>query len=246
MAAATPPDIGKRATPTFDLNEIRVDGDTVLPQEQIEEVIYPYLGPGKTAADVEQARHALQEAYTKAGWVTVSVSGARWLDRAGGVIGMKVVERRVERLRVVGAKYFVPDAVRAGAPSVAPGKVPNINQITRDLVGLNQLPDRTVQPALKPGRATDTVDVDLDVTDKFPLHGTLEVEQPLQCGYPCGAPERASLSVRQFLPARRFRHHQLHGGTGGCAGRRNYESASYLFHIPDSRMSLLFHLSAFE
>ena len=238
VAAATPPDIGKRATPTFDLNEIRVDGDTVLPQEQIEEVIYPYLGPGKTAADVDQARHALQEAYTKAGWVTVSVSGARWLDRAGGVIGMKVVERRVERLRVVGAKYFVPDAVRAGAPSVAPGTVPNINQITRDLVGLNQLPDRTVQPALKPGRATDTVDVDLDVTDKFPLHGTLEVNNRYNADTHA---ERlsASLSYDNFFQR-------------GDSGTISYTvapedvrdaeitSASYLFHIPDSRMSLLF------
>jgi hemolysin activation/secretion protein len=240
-ALAAPPQAAPTAKPPsdlFDLNEIRVDGDTVLPQEQVEETVYPYLGPGKTPADVEQARKALQAAYTKAGFVTVSVAPARWVDRAQGVIGMRVIERRVERLRVVGAKYFVPDAVRQGAPSVAPGKVPNINQITADLVGLNQLPDRTVQPSLKPGRAPDTVDVDLDVADKFPLHGTLEVNNRYNADTHA---ERltASLSYDNFFQR-------------GDSGTISYtvapedvrdaeiESASYLFHIPDSKMSLLF------
>jgi hemolysin activation/secretion protein len=240
-AAVTGTAAGSTAAPPqtrFDLAEIRVDGDTVLPEEQVEEVIYPYVGPGKTADDVEQARKALQAAYTKAGFITVSVAPPRWIDRAQGIIGMHVIERRVERLRVLHAKYFVPDAVRAGAPSVAPGKVPNINQITYDLVGLNQLPDRSVQPSLKPGRAPDTVDVDLDVDDKLPLHGTLEANNRYNADTHA---ERltASLSYDNFFQR-------------GDSGTISYtvapedvrdaeiESASYLFHIPDSRMSLLF------
>jgi hemolysin activation/secretion protein len=222
----------------FDLAEIRVDGDTVLPPEQVEEVIYPYLGPGRTVADVDQARKALQAAYTKAGFITVSVAPPRWIDRPQGIIGMHVIERRVERLRVLHAKYFVPDAVRAGAPSVAPGKVPNINQVTYDLVGLNQLPDRTVQPSLKPGREPDTVDVDLDVEDKFPLHGTLEANNRYNA-FTHAERLTASLSYDNFFQR-------------GDSGTISYtvapedvrdaeiESASYLFHIPDSRMSLLF------
>jgi hemolysin activation/secretion protein len=237
-APAAPSSAQPGAPAHFDLAEIRVDGDTVLPQDQVEEVIYPYLGPGKTVEDVDQARKALQAAYTKAGFVTVSVAPPRWIDRAAGIIAMHVIERRVERLRVLHAKYFVPDAVRAGAPSVAPGKVPNINQVTYDLVGLNQLPDRTVQPSLKPGREPDTVDVDLDVDDKFPLHGTLEANNRYNADTHA---ERltASLSYDNFFQR-------------GDSGTISYtvapedvrdaeiESASYLFHIPDSRMSLLF------
>ena len=223
--------------PRFDVNEIRVDGSTVLPQEQVEETIYPYLGPAKTAADVEAARAALQDAYKSAGFITVSVERARWVDRAGGVIGLRVVERRVERLRVTHARYFVLDAVRDGAPSLAPGTVPNMNQVKSDLLGLNQLPDRTVQPNLKPGREPDTVDVDLDVADKFPLHGSLELNNRYNADT---SPLRlnASLTYDNFFQR-------------GDSGTINYsvapedvrdaeiESASYLFHIPDSRLSLL-------
>jgi len=225
------------ATNHFDLNEIRIDGSTVLPQEQVEQTIYPYLGPGKTADDVEAARRALQTAYTKAGFVTVSVAPARWVDRRGGVVGLHVIERPVERLRVTHARYFVPDAVRAGAPSVAPGRIPNIHALQADLLGLNQLPDRTVQPSLKPGRHPDTVDVDLDVADTLPVHGTLEANNRYNADTHA---ERlnASLTYGNFFQR-------------GDSATINYavapedvrdsevESASYLFHIPDSRLSLL-------
>jgi hemolysin activation/secretion protein len=234
-AAAPPP--SSPAGDRFDLNEIRVDGSTVLPQDQVEEAVYPYLGPGRTAADVDAARHALQETYTRAGFVTVTVNAGRWIDRAGGVVGLRVVERPVERLRVTHARYFMPDAVRAGAPSVAPGTVPNIHALQADLVGLNQLPDRTVQPLLKPGRRPDTVDVDLDVTDSLPVHGSLEANNRYNADTHAERLD-ASLTYGNFFQR-------------GDSATINYsvapedvadsevESASYLFHIPDSRLSLL-------
>jgi hemolysin activation/secretion protein len=229
--------LNARAAATFDLNEIRVDGSTVLPQEQVEETVYPFLGPGKTAEDVEAARRALQEAYTNAGYVTVSVAAARWVDRPGGVIGLKVIERPVERLRVTHARYFVPDAVRAGAPSVAPGKIPNIHELQADLLGLNQLPDRTVTPSLKPGHRPDTVDVDLVVDDKLPVHGSLEANNRYNADTHA---ERlsASLSYNNF-----FQRGDSATVTYSVAPEdvRDSEvnSASYLFHIPDSRLSVL-------
>jgi hemolysin activation/secretion protein len=144
----------------------------------------------------------------------------------------------VERLRVVGAHYFVPNAVREGAPSLAPGKLPKLANVTRDLVGLNQLPDRTVTPALRPGREPDTVDVDLDVADKLPLHGTLELNNRYNADT---TPLRlnASLSYNNF-----FQRGDSGTVTYSVAPENvrdaEIDSASYLFHIPDSRLSLLF------
>jgi hemolysin activation/secretion protein len=53
--------------------------------------------------------------------------------------------------------------------------VPNFNDIVRDMYVLNQLPDRRVTPSLRAGLLPGTVDVDLDVEDKLPLHASLEV-----------------------------------------------------------------------
>ena len=78
-------------------------------------------------------------------------------------------------MRVHGARYFLPSQIRALAPSIAEGKVLNFNEVNRDIVALNQHADQQVTPALRPGVTPGTVDIDLDVKDTLPLHGSLEL-----------------------------------------------------------------------
>ncbi|HYZ33266.1 MAG TPA: ShlB/FhaC/HecB family hemolysin secretion/activation protein [Crenalkalicoccus sp.] len=158
----------------FPVLEYRVQGNTVLPQLRVEEAVYPHLGTGRTAEDIEAARKALEDAYNKAGYPTVTVEVPQQRI-AGGIVTLQVVERPVGRLRVTGARWFLPGQVRAGAPSVAEGKVPNIPEVQRDIVALNRLPDRRVTPQIRPGAAPDTVDVDLEVEDRLPLHASAEL-----------------------------------------------------------------------
>ena len=236
--AQAEPMAAPRTQAVFDLNEIRVEGSTVLPQEQVEEVVYPFLGPSRTATDVEHARAALEEAYQKAGFATVSVTiPPQRISQSNGVITVQVVERRVGRLRVTGSRYFVPDAVRAGAPSLSPGTVPNMHRVATDLLGLNQLPDRTVQPSLKPGRYPDTVDVDLAVADKFPLHGSVELNNRYNA-------DTTKLRLNASLTYDNFFQRGDSGTLTYQVAPENVQdaevtSASYLFHIPASHLSLL-------
>ena len=162
-----------RAATNFEIDEYRVVGNTVLNEDTIDDTLYPFLGPGRTAADVEHARQALSNLYTARGYNTVfaQVPRQRVTD---GVIVIEVVERHIGRLRVTGSRYFSPDTIRAQAPSLAPGSVPNIAAIKRDILALNQWPDRTITPVLKAGSTVDTVDVDLQVQDKAPVHASLE------------------------------------------------------------------------
>jgi len=233
-ASANPPPQGGK--PTFDLNEIRIDGNTVLPSGVIEETVYPFLGPGKSAEDVERAREALEEVYRQRGYPTVSARVPRQRV-VGGVVTIAVVERKVERLRITGARYFLPSDIREGAPSVAPGKVPNMQEVQRDIVALNQLPDRTVIPSLRPGRTPDTVDVDLQVQDKLPLHGSLELNN------------RQSTSTKplRLLASLSYNNLWQRGDSASVTYQvapqntsdANVVSASYLFRVPNSNVSLL-------
>jgi hemolysin activation/secretion protein len=76
---------------------------------------------------------------------------------------------------VKNSRYFDLDKIKDKAPSLKEGTVPNFNDVTKDIVALNQWPDRRVTPALRAGVTPGTVDVDLNVEDKAPIHGTLEV-----------------------------------------------------------------------
>ena len=83
---------------TIFINEYRVDGARKLPQRAIEEAVYPFLGPGRTKEDVEQARAALEQAYHDRGFQTVAVQVPEQQVKRG-IIHLQVVERMVGRLR---------------------------------------------------------------------------------------------------------------------------------------------------
>lgn len=172
--SATPAAAPVRAVQQFDILEFDIDGNTVLDEADIDRAVEPFLGEQKTASDVDQARAALEQLYRSKGYKTVSVSIPRQSVK-DGVIALQVNEARVGHLTVKGTEYHSIDAIKEAAPSMAEGSVPDFNQIQKDIVGLNQQPDRRVTPSLKAGAAPGTVDFDLVVDDHLPLHGSVEL-----------------------------------------------------------------------
>ncbi|QXQ05301.1 ShlB/FhaC/HecB family hemolysin secretion/activation protein [Sphingosinicellaceae bacterium] len=162
------------AAATFDVLAIAVSGNTVLPPAEVEALVYPSMGPGKTATDIEVARAALQAAFEKRGYATVSVIiPEQSVD--SGTIQLEVQAQAIGTVTVAGGKRTTADWVLKRAPSLAAGTVPDFTAVQRDIVGLNRSADRKVSPAVTAGVAPGTVDVVLNVADKLPLHGTLEV-----------------------------------------------------------------------
>ncbi|MGI8437137.1 MAG: POTRA domain-containing protein [Chthoniobacterales bacterium] len=156
------------------IHEYRVQGAHRLSKAEVERAVYPYLGPARTAQDVEQARAALEQAYKDKGFQAASVQIPSQQARKG-IVFLSVSEGIVGRLRVHGSRYFSFSQIKKNAPSLAEGGVVDFNAVTRDIVGLNQLPDRQVAPALRAGVEPGTVDIDLNVKDTFPLHGSVEL-----------------------------------------------------------------------
>src|SRR5262249_39275190 len=165
-----PPPAGARS---LDIEEFRVEGVAQLSTLRVESVLVPFLGPGRTLEDVEKARAALEKAYFDLGYQTVVVAIPPQTVR-GGVVTLKVTEGKVARLRVNGTKWVSPFAIKRLPPSVHEGKVPNFNDLVKDIVVLNQWPDRRVTPALRAGSEPATVDVDLNVQETPPIHGSVE------------------------------------------------------------------------
>lgn len=173
-AMPKPPEAAAAAPQRLDIFEYRIEGAELLSQAAVEAAVYPFLGPNRTPEDVDGARAALERAYMDQGYQTVAVSVPPQTVRHG-IVTLRVTEGRVGRLRVRGARYFELDAIKQAAPSLAEGTVPNLDAVTEDIVALNQIPDRRVTPTLKAGVVPGTVDVDLQVEDRLPLHGSLEI-----------------------------------------------------------------------
>jgi len=159
--------------PTFNIYEYTVDGNSLLPDLSIENAVSAYLGEGKTLRDVEGARAALERVYHDAGYCTVLVSIPEQNVDIGAV-ALHVVEASIDRLKVKGAEYTLPSDIKSRVPELAEGKVPNFNTMQAELTALNRAADSKVTPILRAGKTPGTVEMQLDVEDQIPLHGSVE------------------------------------------------------------------------
>lgn len=159
--------------PRFDIAEYVVDGNSLLADSAIEAALAPFLGESKTLRDVDGARAALEKNYHDAGYLTVLVSiPEQSVD--SGEVALHVVEAGIDRLRVKGAEYTLPSAIKARIPELAEGNVPNFNKVQQQLTALNRSADVKITPVLRAGKVPGTVDVQLDAEDQLPVHGSVD------------------------------------------------------------------------
>jgi hemolysin activation/secretion protein len=158
----------------FDILEFQVQGNTKLNNTQIETAVYPHMGEKKTIDDVEKARDALEKTYHQAGYLTVLVDIPEQ-EVNNKIVKLNVTEGKVSKLRIKDSHYFSLGRIKELAPSVKEGEVPYFPAVQQDVARLNRISDRRVTPVLKAGKAFGTVDVELKVEDKLPLHASLEL-----------------------------------------------------------------------
>ena len=159
---------------TFDVEAYDVDGAKLIAEVDVERAVYPFAGPNRTREDIENARAALQKVYQDRGYASVVVQ-IPVQSVADNIVRLHVIEAPVGRLRVTGARYFSPQAIRQEAAAFKEGEVPNITLAQTELTELNRASDRRVNPVLRAGTVPGTVDVDLKVSDSLPLHASVEL-----------------------------------------------------------------------
>lgn len=173
-AATATPAAAAPAEPRFDILEYELEGNTRLSQLEVERLLLPHMGEGRTLATVEAARAALERAYQAGGWLSVLVDIPEQRV-ADGLVKLRVTEGAVDRVRITGALWFDQDRILRRLPAVQPGQVPDFNALQAQLAELNRNPDRQVQPVLRPGLLPGTVEVEFKVRDSLPVSGSVEL-----------------------------------------------------------------------
>lgn len=177
--------------PRFDILEFEIEGNSVLPVAEVERAVMPFMGEGRRIGDVESAREALEKRYQQAGFLTVFVDvPEQRVD--GGLVRLRVTEGRVERLRVTGARYFDQGVIRERVEQLAPGRVPDFNEVQRQVASLSR-EERQIQPLLRPGLTPGTVEAELKVADQLPAGVSLELNNRHSADT---KPLRATLNLR--------------------------------------------------
>ncbi|PTQ87387.1 ShlB/FhaC/HecB family hemolysin secretion/activation protein [Agitococcus lubricus] len=183
----------QRPVRQLDLLEIIVDGNTVLSDSEIQEVLWPFLGLNKAPEDVDKAREALEKYYQKQGYKTVSVNIPKQFVKEG-TVSLHVVEGKIRSVSVTGSQYHSLTRIKKQLSEFREGHVPNFNKVQEQIQQANSSADNVVTPSLKAvntepmpedllakdknqlgHKLANFIDVELAVEDKLPLHGLVEL-----------------------------------------------------------------------
>jgi hemolysin activation/secretion protein len=159
----------------FTVDQYIVEGNTILPAEQIGLILDKYKRSGLTFKEIEQARAELEKAYHAAGYPTVLVTiPEQTVDR--GTVQFNVFEGRLGAISVEGNEYFTKYNILGKMPSVKHGALLYEPTFVKELNAVNGNPDLKIVPVLKPGAEPGLVNLELKVKDRLPVHARMEAD----------------------------------------------------------------------
>jgi hemolysin activation/secretion protein len=158
--------------PTFNVSGYHVEGNTVLPPERLD-LLTNYTGPAVTLARLREGLGELQLLYRNLGYPTISVTLPQQ-RLTNGIVEVKVIEGKLESINVVSNRFFSSNNILRALPSLTTNILINTKWLQPELDRANQNPDRQIYPVISPGREPGYTDLNLDVKDRFPLHGHIE------------------------------------------------------------------------
>ncbi|MBI1889070.1 MAG: ShlB/FhaC/HecB family hemolysin secretion/activation protein [Burkholderiales bacterium] len=158
----------------FDISRFDVQGNSLLPSNDVQTLLAPFAGKGRDFGHVQRALEALEAAYRKRGYGMVQVSlPEQELNR--GVVLLKVTETRIGKVTITGNQHFDQANIRRSLPAVREGTVPNVDEISSGLHTANENPAKKVKVQFKGGQEGE-VDADLQVQDGKPWTIGLNVD----------------------------------------------------------------------
>ena len=174
--AATP------AKPGLNVRAYQVEGNTVLPAPELR-VLDNYTGTNVDFTQMREGLGKLQLRYHELGFPTISVTLPQQ-KLTNGIVKVKVVEGKLDRIKITGNKHFSEENIRRALPSLTTNILLNNKWFQPELDEANQNRDRQIYPVISPGLEPGTTELELKVKDRFPLHGRVEINDKSSPGTP--------------------------------------------------------------
>ncbi len=157
------------AGPTLEVQRYLIDGGVPLPEPETQALLAPFVGPGKTMADIEGAARALERRLRDRGYAfhRVFVPEQKPVD---GVVKLGIVQIRVGKVEVTGNTFFSSDNIRRSLGSLKEGEIPEVRTLGRDVTASNANPAKQVTVTFKESSEANQVDAEIKVKDSDPVN----------------------------------------------------------------------------
>jgi hemolysin activation/secretion protein len=149
---------------TVEVSGFTVQGNTLLPMPDIQARLESFKGP-VSVQRLRDAAAAVQDLYRRAGFGGV-VAFLPEQTLGSGVVLIRVVEGKLDRIDISGQQQFSVENVLASLPDLVTGRTPNVRRIDAQIQLANESPAKTVQVLLQPGATPGTVAAKLTVAEQ--------------------------------------------------------------------------------
>lgn len=162
-------------TERFDIDRFQVEGNTLLPPQEIEGLLRPFTGPRREYGDVQRALEALEFRYRERGYAAVRIFVPEQ-ELGTGVIRISVIEASIRRVQIEGATFYDAANIRRSLPAVREGSFPNAVTMSSNVQLANENPAKQVEVILRGADEEGLIDAEVKVTDSNPLKLSLTLD----------------------------------------------------------------------
>lgn len=156
------------------VSSFQVDGNTLLPQAEVQKALDPFQGKEMTLQGLKGVADALTLLYQKKGFMTVRVLVPQQTVGTDGVVKLHVVQNKMGRFKVSGNKHYSTPFLRWYFEDALKDEYPQREKFERAVLLLNEFSGLKASTVLEPGETPDTVDVTLAVEDRNPLRFSVD------------------------------------------------------------------------
>ena len=151
----------------FDIVRFQIEGNTLLPEAEVQRAVAPQVGPKRVYGDIQKALEALEHAYRAAGFSTVQVYVPEQ-ELTTGVVRLQVTEGVIGKVLISGNKHFDNANIRASLPALKEGRAPNLRHMSEAIQLSNENPAKQLEVTLGVGEDEGKVDAKVVVAEENP------------------------------------------------------------------------------
>jgi len=159
------------AGPKILVKNINVIGVTIFSADKINAITNQFKNKDLTLKEIQKIADLITDLYRQKGYITSRAYIPPQKIEQGN-LEIRVMEATVGDIQVKGNRFYSTGIIRKYV-SIKKGEPFNYTDLQKDLVKINEHPDRNAKAILVPGKDPGSTDVVLDVKDYLPVHVSL-------------------------------------------------------------------------
>lgn len=152
----------------FFVKTIRIEGNTLLPDRKLDELLINFTNQSHTMATLEKAANLIQQSYRDAGYGGVVAYLPEQVFEQSEIV-IKVLEGKLEHINISGNKYLEESNILSSLPKLIIGNTPVVKDIDRNIQMANENPGKKLNITLLPGIKLGAINADIKVTEEKSL-----------------------------------------------------------------------------